>query len=664
MFHSKYNIKESHPLGKRDAKKFKDDVAVLFGADFSGIYESLFTKNASILKQVWKIGDASAALYIVDQLPLFFTVQEFPVDINRAFSRLPNKNILIPTVFLLLTIRLMLYETSQNMIDFFQNIGLLVSCYSATSRYILSGAHLMMPGIVSCSKSSSLKKNEGSIALIYIVGNDIPFAVGLQTRQLVINSESGIGVYVMNCFNDSLWKYFYSCFHVKSLALSIGVSSVPEEFSERQILSAINDREDELLPNDSEKQVYKTTEKCFSETTNDSDFSSILEEHHELFQDEESILKFSFCEAVKSIKTSMLPLPLCEFTSIFVKSYPLISPDSKEIDIRKTHAKKALSYFRNFPDVIELTEVSDGNYVVVKINRNQPLLRDHNSKYSTFLKEIHEPKKEQLARKDQMDKLSDFSTVVLPKIISVSELYFIGKGLDLDFLAPFFEDSSALEVIETSEEFKITSIENVNKPLFDSSIFNDGLTLSQIRNAVKGYVKFNKLIGSSGQYSKIPLVKLNATLSWFACSDSSEILITTLIERVLKRFILKHKIVWKPFVQNDSIVIDDIHSRCTLANGSPPIVKISTKMERGNKVITIVENLDHYCLDFQTVSTFFRKKLSTSCFEYSQNGKVDILKGGAKNKLQIALKGNVKDKLTKLILNEFGIPSRYVNQCA
>ncbi|CCW65569.1 unnamed protein product [Phytomonas sp. EM1] len=664
MFHRKYIIKETHPLGKRETKKFKEDVAAILGPKFSSICESLFSKKNPILKQVWKIAEASAVLYLVDQVPLFVTVEEFPHDMDVALFRFPNRNIMLPTIFLLLLARLIFHETSQNMIDFSQSVGFSVSCHSPTSRHILSGAHLMMPGIVSCTKGGSSENVEGSITLIYALQNDTPFAVGLATHYLAAKSSSGIGIYVISCFNDLMWKHFYSSFHMKSLAFSIGLNSVPREFTEKQIFPVISDAGNDLLLDDLEKQVDDTSDEPLPDNIQDSDFSSILEECHQLFPDEESILEFSFCEAVKSIKPSMLPLPLSEFTAIFVKSYPLISSDSKEIDFRKTHVKKALSYFKRFPDVIEITEISEGNYVIVNRNRDAPLLRDHNSKFSIFLKEIHEPRKAQLSQKNQMDKLRDFSTVVLPKIISVSELYFVGKDLEQDFFTSFFVDSGAFQAITQSSELpkeRITNLDNVDKPSVDPSIFNDGLTAKEIMNAVNNYIKLNKLTVSLSQDSKIPFVKLDAKLSQFACSNSSEMLITTLRDRILRRFTLKHKIVWKPAVQNDSMDVDDIHSRCILANGSPPIVKIWTKMERGNKIITIVENLDHYCLDFHTISAFFRKQLATSCFEYSQNGKLETLKGGKKNKLLTALKGDLKDKVRKLILNEFGIPSQYVN---
>lgn len=92
----------------------------------------------------------------------------------------------------------------------FPNLLPTIVVHSDVSRYLCRGADLMRSGILSVPSESNLMVSRGVVAVV-VRGNPQPFAVGFVTDGTTDSSNvgpgsRGVGVRIVSCYGDDLWR--------------------------------------------------------------------------------------------------------------------------------------------------------------------------------------------------------------------------------------------------------------------------------------------------------------------------------------------------------------------------------------------------------------------------------------------------------------------------
>ncbi|KAG5479075.1 hypothetical protein LSCM1_02922 [Leishmania martiniquensis] len=655
MFKKKCTSKEIQSVGKSDVKKLKTDVVDVIGQDKAYVLDLVLGKKDMVTKRKYFCGlGSSVSTYSVNEVPFFISIDRLSEEEQAIIT--PAKRFsgrVVPTVFFFLRLHQMLAEKGDEWTAVVNECGVAVICRGPTSRFLLSGAHLMMPGIFGTRKNTSVRV--GDVALIYSFGVDVPYAVGIVTSCMTAKQDVGVGVFVVQCFRDNLWQEFENRF-VINYGLSSQTPLIPSEFEAEEVC---------------EKQLEVGAE---AKTSQETDYDVLDDDTAELkyapcvgytdaFSEEETMLNFCLCQAVVQVPHSLLPMTMQQFTNIVVHSYPRDGAHTSAIQFKDTKYKKAIAFFRGFPDLLKLNETSPGVYCVTEVNKSADVIREHNALYADFLNTKHREGCGEEARVLQAKLLADGTGVFSQSIVSASVFYAAPRDLEDDLIRVLLMG----EEPRIPHDGRFPTIEQVatgTAPFFtktpvNDSVFQELYTRKKLVDNLKKYIKLhNLLVVDELEKGKIPSVKMNDTLSMMFTSKTyaPEMPLCQVEQRMLSLFRLKHEIELQTVVEGSPLATDNLLPKRIIKNGPLPKVNLWSEKSTNNKFITIVRNLESFGFDLQLLADQWRKQFSTSAGVVDPSTKMKNLKSGTKIPLEIHLQGNLQLKVSAALLKEANLP--------
>eukprot|EP00796_Vickermania_ingenoplastis_P010207 gene10207-7151_t len=610
-----------------DAAKLRLGVSSLFSGECDQLLDQVFDRKHSVSEQVWTFGPgAKASLYLVNKVPLFVEVNRFTVDPNNS-SEETEMNIIFPTVFFFLRFRELVQfqcETDPEKPTGAALAATLLFCRGATSRFIISGAHLMIPGIVAARLHPDKR-----LALIFSMGNTIPYAIGYVSQALVEENKNGIGAFVLNCFKDNMWNTFVTDYN-KNWALSSSMSaSLPPEFTDKEVTEIINDApiEDanvavqEVAQEDPEKESY-----AFS-----------IEDR----------IKFCLIETIKMVTA---PIPLSQFMALFAVNYPRDTDTAKPIDFKETPYKKALTYLHSL-DWIAMEEPHAGVHVIAKISHRVGAIRDHDLAYGPFLETVHLPRIEAERIKMQQEAIESDKVAYEQKILSVNVLYAPRYDLDRSLASVLLlgivpEDTRFPELGEDPVKAAPECCTNAELQVAMNQLYG----AKHIINNINKYIREKNLIVTSAEPRSMPTVRVNEVLAALQAGVPA-IPVNQIGERCLERFTKVNQIILQTSIKgltSSSI----IPPKQITVKGRQPVITLSVVTKRGRKMVTIVVGAQEVGFDLHLLCLEWKALYSTSCNIVDPNDKPSR----SKYPLEIHLQGTFTNELRDHLTSNLGVP--------
>ncbi|KAG5504958.1 hypothetical protein JKF63_04405 [Porcisia hertigi] len=655
MFKKKYTSKEGQSVGKSDLKSLRADVMIVIGKDNADKFDLIIGKKDTVTKRKYQCGPGSLAfVYFVNGVPFFISIDRLAgddQDVITPASRLRFP--MVPTVFFFLRLHQVVLENGGDWTSVVNECGVATVCHGPTSRYLLGGAHLMMPGILSTQKKTSLVI--GDVALIYSLGVDVPYAVGIVTNNMAVKQDTGVGVFVVQCFRDNLWQEFENQF-LTNYSLCSHTPLIPPEFEEEEVHERVSRVSASMTENPSPDCDLLNSEAAEGKEVSVIDYS-------EFFSDEEKTLRFCLCEAVKQVTRTLLPMPMPQFTSIVLHSYPRDGAHRTAIQFKNTKYKKALSFFQSFPDLLTVSETSPGVHCIAEIKKSAVLMRQHNALYADFLSTVHRERCEEEGRALQARLVADGAAVFRQHILSASIFYAAPRRLDDDLIRVLLMGDE----LSIPRDALFPSIEQVTSgtaPVFertpvDDNILDEPYSRLTLVDNLKNYIKHHGLlIVSEAQDRKLPTVKIDDTLSKMFSSKTyaPELPLDLVVEGMLGLFRLKHEIVLQTVVEGSMLASDHLIPKHIVKNGPLPKVSVWSEKSANNKVITIVQNLESFGFDLELFANLWKKQFSTSTCVVDPSKEMKNLKPGTRIPLQIHLQGSFQVQITAALVKDANIP--------
>lgn len=661
MFKKKYTIKEAQSVGKSNVKSLRADVLAEIGKDNGDLFDLIVGKKDTVTKSKCQCGSgASAFVYFVNEVPFFISVDRMSQEEQSVISeeRVSGFSV-VPTIFFFLRLHQLLDDKKEQWMHLIGEAGAAVTCFGPTSRFLLSGAHLMMPGILKVQSSTPLV--EGQLALIYVSGLNVPYAVGFVTRNLVLRKGVGVGVYVAHCFQDNLWQEHENRF-LTNYSLSSQAALIPAQFGESEI------QEETLnapLPAEVEEPANENND---AEINSESDENkhpdgSSATKAAEFFSDEDAVLTFCLCEAIRQLSRTDLPLPLPQFTSAVVRSYPRDGAHVSPIQFKDTKYKRALPFFQKFPDLLTIAEVSPGVHSVMSVNKSALVMREHKAKFTEFIETVHRDACENEARALQSKLLESGTAIFRQSIVSAGVFYVASRSLDDDLVRVLLLGDE-LNIPDGVRFPTLEQVMNGTVPKYeplpiDDSVFDELYTRKALVDHLKKYIQAHSLlIVSTGGKGEMPKVKLDITLSKIFTSKcgASELPLNQAEEGMLRLFKVKHQVVLQTLVEGSALASENLVPKTILKSGNLPKVNVWAEKVTGNKFVTIVRNLESFGFDLNLLARQWKKQFSSSCSVVDPSVEMRNLKSGTKIPLEIHLQGSLAPKVEAALLNEANFP--------
>ncbi len=372
-------------LKNKDVKRLKEKILAQYAIENEDELSCVFTSKTNVteLKLVNKV-----SIYLIEDIPYFFDIlEEIGVDSSRGVVDRPLVTI-FPTIYLL------------------WRMPTLIKTYlihPPVSSYILRGADLMLPGVMTIKNLNDLQVNEH--VSIRVFGNPWPFAVGYSCasyNSIVVNRRSGKAMTVLHYYGDFLTQLAFkgkanansqfsapnSGFSMMSIYSLDGYTEtvLVDEDGEEDEVEDDNEEADDGVEGEEVEGEDDENNKSGLTTTIDIETmagsltieDTPLADHDEVAND--NILVESFLKTLKYvIKDSSLPILASAFWSMILKcsSYSDSSVTATHaLDIKKTSYKKVTNFLDNMQRTGMLT-LQDNNGVVsiVSIQRVHDLYK-------------------------------------------------------------------------------------------------------------------------------------------------------------------------------------------------------------------------------------------------------------------------------------------------
>ncbi|KAH9600492.1 SUI1 domain [Trypanosoma melophagium] len=652
MFHKKYTVKEQEAVSKKESKKIREIIFGFFENDHSESLESFWKKGDAMTRITWEFSTGgSASFYLVNKIPLVISTSSLPDDSNNLLPR--GEIVFLPTLFLFMMMRIF-YKGED--VPLTKNYGSSVWTRGPTSEYILSGAHLMMPGILDLNIQNDKRFRVRDIVFIFTAGVSWPYGIGLATSDLVNFSQRGRGVYVLHSYRDLLWNSYFIEFN--SICPSI-IPALPVEFQENYVTEGLLQREDiqndvnkeETEVKDEEKEIHEITETIESDICDDEDL--LIKSTLERLSGEDALLDFALCEAVKGITKSMLPLPLTEFSPLLISNYPRIPGVKMQIDLKRTKYKKMLLYLRLRNDIITVSEINKGVFSVIQINKSCELLRNHRLEYGEFLREVHEPAKEMEILEAEQQALREGAKGGFKRRIVSIETLFSPRGGDAMELKRIL----CTGVLDNEIQQTIRNSKDIDNDFLDKLYSRKNLSEN-----LRKYIVGRGLLKIEGKGEGSPFVELTEALSCLR-KDSVNWLRITEVENFIFQHMYTsvHQIIIEANpVINGVVTSKSFFTRITGRKKLPKIL-LYTEKRQGNKIVTVVKYLDTYGFHLSALASQWKQQFSTSCCVHDPSKDFQKLKQGTKIALELHLGGDWLSKLTTVLEKELGFPQHLIS---
>ncbi|XP_078098334.1 eukaryotic translation initiation factor 2D isoform X2 [Mustelus asterias] len=524
--------------------------------------------------------------------------------------------------------------------------------WPAVLTKLAGGADLMLPGVV-VPPSGLPEVRQGDLCAVNLVGNRAPVAVGLAaipTKEMLAADMKGKGVITFHTYLDQLWAFGEKTNPpvIPHTYCDPGENGyqVEEEEEEEEEEDGEKERgeekEEEVMMNADDIEnvtaVLDSTENdtpdmdslCLNVETESEHVSSATgqtndneahgsesvdlkemtkdsENHQDTENDRDTtemngtvqeqmdeLLLQCFLHALK-FKVKKADLPLLTSTFLKVHVYPCC-PEGRQLDIKKSSYKKLSKFLQTMQQrqIVQVRELSKGVESIAVVNW----------------------------------KHADIRAFKVPETASDEDLVKMDSVRETP--------CQPLEI----KSFYIVSSKLI--PLFEHAGLKKDATLSNadVRSIITNYVKSNELIDD---YNKNYVV-------------INPILCDCLLEKSEHHTIAK--LTW-----------DDLFTRCLMKlqkchqvtfPGQKPVVRkgeikpinIDIAQRGSNKKVTIVENLEAFGLDPQTLGNALQQKAQASVTMFQVPG--------TKDKMALQVQGNQVNHIAKLLTEEYRIPTKYI----
>nr|CCD13744.1 unnamed protein product [Trypanosoma congolense IL3000] len=655
MFHKKHIVKEQIFVGKKDARKIWEALYGFIGEENLECLESFWRRSDPVSRVEMKFSAGGcAAVFLVNQIPLAMTVSRLPEEADDTLSGRPQS--VIPTLYTLLLMKL--YYKGKN-IDTGSFFGAGVFCRGPTSKYIISGAHLMMPGIVERRVRGDASLSVGDLVFVYSLGNLCPYAVGFATDNLVNLEEFGRGVYVVHCYKDYLWNSYHTMF----CGLCPPTLTLPATFKDNEVCEVASSQAnclcDDVGETHPDRRLSIVTDVASESYTENEE---IMESAAEIFSVEDNVLDFALCEAIKELSQSRLPLALGEFIPLLLSNFPRFRNKRFDIDFKRTKYKKALSYLLQRGEVISVSEVTKGNFFVTEVNKASVLYCRHRQIYCDFLREFHVPLKgEEDLASDQRTIKNGSKKEIKRRIKSIETLY-SPKGRRMLNLQRLLctgcvpnQPDCVVDVGETSDGHRTYS--EVGS---DDDFLGKHYSRKHLNGALRKYITSQNIL-RLGEKGEIPRVLLDPLLAPLLTDSVAEIPITELEDLVItKLFTPVTEILLETTHTVDGASLSGSSISRLIKKGTLPKLLLYSEKRAGRKVVTIVTHLDDYGFELVPLSNLWKQQLSTACTVVDPSKEMLKVKPGTKVSLELHLGGNWVPKLKAILERDLGFPQHLI----
>lgn len=628
MFSKNYIVKGTHNVGKSELLRLRESVSKIFGDERKEITDGLFSSTRSFSEQIWRLSSGSkCSLFLFDGIPFFVEVKTFNKTTDDGEWVCDEKEcIFFPTLFLLLLHRRNM-DVGEHLRE--ESVGTLLFCHSSTSSALISGANLMIPGIVDVSRVP------GRLAFVFSTGMRVPYAIGYLSENFLKQHVSGVGAYILHCFEDSLWTAF-----VKQYTAHCNThcyDALPAEFTRGKVLDGRND--DVFLT----KQDIAPTEEEITK-----------------FSEEEKLM-FCFVETIKEITPLMLPLKLSLFMALFLPHFPRQGDKPAPIEFKDTKYKKAVTFLTSLT-YVTIEEPEKGVHIITSFPGRAKVIQEHDKRYKSFLEKEHNPKIFQERIAAEQNALMSDKVEYSQRIESILSLYKPHKTFNralayLLLLGREVDDSILFPAL--GEPACNTTLKELDAEL--DSAFLNLYTKEEIVFNVNKYIKEKSLfvVSNSSETKDLPLVKLEGPLQVLRSEDSS-VKVTEVHNRCLKLFYIVYDITLATKVNffPEGNLIPAQHITRELR-----VPFVSAKLEKkSNHKVTVVVNLEDFGFNLTLLCKKWKKKFATTCSIVDPN-EAPASKKVMKRPREIHLLGKFISEIKKELRFELGIPSDFLSGC-
>ncbi|KAL4302705.1 hypothetical protein GQ457_10G015770 [Hibiscus cannabinus] len=602
MFKKAVEAKAQQRLSGADRKKLKRTIRYRFPRASDADIDALLPPKAEIT--VSKFQNRVLVYGVEGGYPLFF-------DVDGRGSEI------YPTVFAL-------WKLPDLLPSFMLKGG-------EVSRFVIGGADLMFPGI-SVPVAGLDSFSAGEPWAVKVPGNPAPIAVGSTTMSSAEALKAGLrgkALRIMHYYRDLLWQsveghYVPNPGFLEDVVVedpSFLASNQPSDSSEGATCesdvpeSCINNENTEgsidvndsisdafaaSTQNDYEKSAKEITTDDFAlKSANVADTKSDIDLSSLSIEDVDSHLDRCLLQALHTtVKDKDLPIPGSTLWSNHVLP---CRPSGITLDIKKSSHKK-LSKWLQAKSSTGLIAVKEDKYkkeaMLVSVNRGHP-------EYIQF-----KPEKRPVEKVDQVGDAAASSESRSQKALEVVEAYkssvhvnpiFASVGADTGKL---YLASEATDIV-----FKYIEKENLVKQTNKAIVVLDATLCDAL---FKGAIK-----KGSAYPTEIHKKDLSAT---FVSRMQAHHIVTRGSESVVRKGALK-------------------------------TVQIMTERRQGNKKVTKVSGLETFLIDAEALASELQKKFACSTTVAELPGK----KG-----LEVLIQGGVIDDVARHLLEQYGIPKRYI----
>uniref|UniRef100_A0A665SZ86 Eukaryotic translation initiation factor 2D n=1 Tax=Echeneis naucrates TaxID=173247 RepID=A0A665SZ86_ECHNA len=455
---------------------------------------------------------------------------------------------------------------------------------------LIGGADLMLPGVVVPSTGLPQVKR-GDCCAVTLVNNGASVAVGtaaLSSEEMQSSGMKGRGVCVLHTYMDNLWA-----FGDKS-----GPPTLLDAESKGQRVNEDESEEEEEEEKEGEEKEKKEIEKNVEEehgsaygTATDHVCPDFEESCHDPSEIMDALLVQCFLHALKSkVKKPELPL----LTSTFLRNHMFsCCPSGKQLDIKKSSYKKLSKFLQAMQqqhNLVQVKELTKGVESIVEVDWKNPQLR----------------------------------SFIVPEETGGEAVPAQGGG---EGEAPYHPpEISTLYCVSARVE-----------PLFLEANKRKGAIVqpAEVRSIVTEYVKKNELVDENNKN----LLHDNQSPSLHHLIFVAYITIKHNFHRTLGKMQECYQIV---FPGQTAII----------KKGHIEPIDISVASRGSNKKVTLIKNLEVYCLDPAVVATALQHRVQAS----------SVLQPipGAKDKVLVQIQGNQIHQVGSLLLDHYRIPRKYI----
>lgn len=602
MFKKAMELRSHQRLSGADRKKLKRTLKDRFSFSSDSLLDSLLPPKAEIT--VAKFQNRVHVYAVESGFPLFFDIDGRGTDI-------------FPTVYAL------------------WKVPDLLPCFllkgGEVSRYVIGGADLMFPGI-SIPAEGLPSFSAGEPWAVKVPGNPAPIAVGSTTMSSAEVLKAGLrgkALKITHYYRDLLWEsveghYVPNAGFLEDVVFADPASSFsqtsssdamdssrnqPSEASDKEVEDSVDVAEEHSVPDNaavSQSEAGNETVEGITSSvadlkvTDDASFEeSIVEDQQPLSaEDVDMLLDKCLLQALHTtIKDKDLPMPGSTLWSNHVLP---CRPSGVTLDIKKSSHKKLSKWLlaKSSTGLITVKEDKHKKEVVLfSVNRSHP-------DYSSF-----KPEKRKIEKSEQTtdDSPGDSRS---SKMLEVAEIYkpsvhvnpiFTAVGADTGML---YSASDATAVV-----FKYIENENLVKLTNKSIVVLDALLCDAL---FKGAVKKG---------------------STYPTEIHKKDLGSTFINRMHA-----HHIVTRG-------------SESVVRKGGLKTIQIVTERRQGNKKVTKLSGMETFLIAADALASELQKKFACSTSVAELPGK----KGH-----EVLVQGGVIDDLAKHLIEQYGIPKRYI----